>query len=135
MDTSIAMPLVTNSSPHENMAQSRPETPISIPVKAEDDSFRVHQSPERPVKTSTQEAAPYAYHSASIESYVSQTATSQPSDTRKTIEQEKLNNAPSGAIDEAAPNSPGISRKNTEASISNFHVPGGFPRTARSSIA
>jgi hypothetical protein len=148
LDTSRTMPLLTNSSAHENMIQTSPETPISIPVKAEeDDGFRVHQSPERPVKTSTQVAAPYTYHSASIESYASQIPTFQPSATEKSVsftapestEQEKLKNATSATIDqnpndEAAPNSPGISRKNTDASISNFHVPGGFPRTPRTSI-
>jgi hypothetical protein len=109
----------------------------------QEDGFRVHQSPERPVKTSTQDADSYVHYSAPIESYMPPATQTQPVASENTFTSafsKEPENAPiskttgaSTALDDA-PVNPGISRKNTDASISNFHVPGEYPRTPRTSI-
>jgi len=100
------------------------ETPVALRMKRQDSGeYRVHQSPERPVEVSNTNAIAHAHHSAPVESYHSPT-TSKPRDFSTT------NN-----VVEDTDIVPSMSRKNTDVSVSNFHIPGEFPKTPRMSIA
>jgi len=133
---SPAAPKVEPSSPARffvaSLHQDEPETPLESPH--EPDNYRVHQSPERPVKTSTQETGLYAFHTAPIEYHSpSIDARSDPVEVgaiSSIVNVSELNpwqTTEAEATEQEKNYPPALSRKGTDVSLSHFHVPGEFP--------
>jgi hypothetical protein len=119
-------------SPTDKTYPTPPATATSYDKETEADAFRYHASPERAIKHSTQEADVHAYHTATIETVTPVLDKRHSLPIAESAEaNQDLNSVivdpkePIAEKDEKIP-APGITRSDTNGSISHLRMPGAW---------